>query len=98
MTSLLEGVVTNGTAASARALGVPGALAGKTGTTNDGRDAWFVGYSPTLVAVVWVGFDGNEPHGLSGAEGALPLWSGFMKQAHDLDWPGAVSELRPGTP
>ena len=84
MTSLLEGVVTNGTAASARGLGVTGAVAGKTGTTNDGRDAWFVGYSPVLLSLVWVGFDGNAPHGLSGAEGALPIWADFMKQALDL--------------
>jgi penicillin-binding protein 1B len=84
MTSLLEGVVNSGTGASARALGVPGALAGKTGTTNDGRDAWFVGYSPTLLTLVWVGFDGNEPHGLSGSEGALPIWADFMKQALEL--------------
>jgi penicillin-binding protein 1B len=85
MTSLLEGAVTNGTAAAARAFGVPGPLAGKTGTTNDGRDAWFVGYSPSLLALVWVGFDGNEPHGLSGAEGALPIWSDFMRQALELN-------------
>src|SRR5216117_3508761 len=96
MTSLLEGVVTNGTGASARALGVPGAIAGKTGTTNDGRDAWFVGYSPTLVALVWVGFDGNEPHGLSGAEGALPIWSDFMKQALDLNVPVASFQVPQG--
>jgi penicillin-binding protein 1B len=84
MTSLLESVVNSGTGTSARALGVPGALAGKTGTTNDGRDAWFVGYSPTLLTLVWVGFDTNEAHGLSGSEGALPIWSDFMKQALDL--------------
>ena len=84
MTSLLEGVVNSGTGAGARGAGVPGALAGKTGTTNDGRDSWFVGYSPTLLTLVWVGFDGNEPHGLSGADGALPIWADFMKQASEL--------------
>jgi penicillin-binding protein 1B len=84
LTSLLEGVVTSGTGAPARSLGVPGALAGKTGTTNDGRDAWFVGYSPTLLTLVWVGFDNNEAHGLSGSEGALPIWADFMKQALEL--------------
>jgi penicillin-binding protein 1B len=81
MTSLLTGVVTSGTAASARALGVSGEVAGKTGTTNDARDAWFVGYSPDLLALVWVGFDDNTPIGLSGAQAALPIWSEFMKQA-----------------
>jgi penicillin-binding protein 1B len=80
MTSLLAGVVTSGTAASARGLGVTGEVAGKTGTTNDARDAWFVGYSPDLLALVWVGFDDNAPIGLSGAQAALPIWAEFMKQ------------------
>ena len=81
MTSLLEGVIKSGTGAQARALGVPGAIAGKTGTTNEGRDAWFVGYAPGLLTVVWIGFDSNEPHGLSGAQGALPIWAEFMRPA-----------------
>jgi penicillin-binding protein 1B len=81
MTSLLEGVIKSGTGAATRALGVPGAIAGKTGTTNDGRDSWFVGYSPGLLAAVWVGFDSNEPHGLSGAQAALPIWAEFMRPA-----------------
>jgi penicillin-binding protein 1B len=83
MTSLLEGVINAGTGASARALGVTGAVAGKTGTTNDARDAWFVGGTPALLAAVWVGYDGGEPHGLSGAEGALPIWAEFMRSAID---------------
>jgi penicillin-binding protein 1B len=83
VTSLLEGVVTSGTGAAARTLGVAGDVAGKTGTTNDGRDAWFVGYAPRLLAVVWVGFDGGDAHGLSGAEAALPIWADFMRQALD---------------
>jgi membrane carboxypeptidase/penicillin-binding protein len=83
VTSLLEGVVTSGTGAAARALGVAGDVAGKTGTTNDGRDAWFVGYAPRLLAAVWVGFDGGDAHGLSGAEAALPIWADFMRQALD---------------
>jgi penicillin-binding protein 1B len=80
MTSLLTGVITSGTATSARSLGVVGDVAGKTGTTNDARDAWFVGYSPGLLALVWVGFDDNSPVGLSGAQAALPIWADFMKQ------------------
>ena len=80
MTSLLAGVVTSGTGASARALGVTGDVAGKTGTTNDARDAWFVGYSPGLLALVWVGFDDNSTIGLSGAQAALPIWADFMRQ------------------
>src|SRR5204862_4955250 len=83
MTSLLEGVITAGTGASARALGVTGAVAGKTGTTNDGRDAWFVGGNPGLLVAVWVGYDSDEAHGLSGAEGALPIWAEFMRPALD---------------
>jgi penicillin-binding protein 1B len=89
LTSLLEGVINSGTGAAARAMGVPGAVAGKTGTTNDGRDAWFVGYASNLLALVWVGFDDGVPAGLSGAEGALPIWSEFMRQALDV-YPGAA--------
>jgi hypothetical protein len=75
VTHLLRGVVDRGTGAAARGLGLNGAVAGKTGTTNDTRDAWFVGYSPRLVAVVWVGFDDGASLGLSGAQGALPIWT-----------------------
>ena len=92
VTSLLEGVINVGTAASARAAGVPGAVAGKTGTTNEGRDAWFVGYSPNLLALVWVGFDDGTPAGLSGSEGALPIWSEFMRRALDIYPGGAFPE------
>ena len=81
MTSLLEGVIRSGTASSARTLGAQGSVAGKTGTTNEGRDAWFVGYSSRLLAVVWVGFDDGQAHGLSGAQAALPIWADFMSQA-----------------
>lgn len=81
MTSLLQGVIRVGTAASASALSVSRELAGKTGTTNEGRDAWFAGYSSRLVAVVWVGFDDGGAHGLSGAQAAFPIWADFMRQA-----------------
>ena len=81
MTTLLQGVVRSGTAATAGALGVSGDIAGKTGTTNEARDAWFVGYSSRLLAVVWVGFDDRQPLGLSGAQAALPVWADFMRQA-----------------
>jgi membrane carboxypeptidase/penicillin-binding protein len=89
MTSLLEGVIQSGTATAARGLGVTGAVAGKTGTTNDGRDAWFVGYTPRLLTVVWIGFDGGDAHGLSGAEAALPVWADFMRQAIETAPPAA---------
>jgi 1A family penicillin-binding protein len=81
VSTMLEGVVARGTAASLRRLGVEGAVAGKTGTTNDEKDAWFVGYSPELVAGVWVGFDDGSPIGLTGASGALPIWAALMKES-----------------
>ncbi|HYB71200.1 MAG TPA: PBP1A family penicillin-binding protein [Candidatus Bathyarchaeia archaeon] len=95
VTSLLEGVIDAGTGASARSLGVPGAVAGKTGTTNDGRDSWFVGYAPNLLALVWVGFDDGTPAGLTGAEGALPIWAEFMRGALDV-YPGGEFQEPPG--
>jgi penicillin-binding protein 1B len=78
---LLEGVVEEGTAAAVRRLGIAQPVAGKTGTTNDTKDAWFVGYSPDLIAGVWVGFDDGTPVGLTGAKAALPIWVAFMKEA-----------------
>ncbi len=81
MNSLLQGVLDRGTAASARRLGFNRPAAGKTGTTNDYKDAWFVGYTPDLLAVVWVGFDGQSKLNLSGAAAALPIWTEFMKSA-----------------
>ena len=88
VTHLLRGVVDHGTAAAARGLGLAGPAAGKTGTTNDTRDTWFAGYSPRLVAVVWVGFDEGAPLELSGAGAALPIWTDFMRAAALLEDPG----------
>jgi penicillin-binding protein 1B len=81
MNDLLKGVLDRGTGAMARRLGFTRPAAGKTGTTNDYKDAWFVGYTPDLLAVVWVGFDGPSKLNLSGAEAALPIWTDFMKSA-----------------
>jgi penicillin-binding protein 1B len=81
VTNMMRSVLTEGTGASARAAGFALDAAGKTGTTNDLRDAWFVGLTPELLAVVWVGFDDNTPLGLSGAQAALPIWTEFMKRA-----------------
>jgi penicillin-binding protein 1B len=89
MTSLLEGVIASGTGVAARPLRSLGAVAGKTGTTNDARDAWFVGYASNLLALVWIGFDTGEPHGLSGSDGALPIWTDFMRQALEAYPPSA---------
>ncbi|HWP56304.1 MAG TPA: PBP1A family penicillin-binding protein [Candidatus Acidoferrales bacterium] len=81
MNHLLKGVLDRGTAAAARAQGFTRPAAGKTGTTNDTKDAWFVGYTPDLLAVVWVGFDNQSKLGLSGSQAALPIWTDFMKRA-----------------
>jgi penicillin-binding protein 1B len=77
--SLLRGAVDRGTAGGARAGGIRGVLAGKTGTTNDGRDAWFVGFSPRFLAAVWVGYDDNRAVHLSGAQAAVPIFADFSK-------------------
>ena len=79
ITHLLEGVVARGTAAGARRLGRP--VAGKTGTTNEFTDAWFLGFDPEIAAGVWIGNDGNETLGEreSGARVALPAWVRFME-------------------
>ncbi|MGZ8365609.1 MAG: PBP1A family penicillin-binding protein [Nitrospira sp.] len=75
MTSLLKGVVDHGTGAKARVLGVHGPVAGKTGTTDGYRDAWFIGYTPDMAIGVWVGFDDERALKLTGAQAALPIWS-----------------------
>jgi len=81
VTNMLRSVINEGTGAAARAAGFTADAAGKTGTTNDLRDAWFVGFTPELLTVVWVGYDDNVPLGLSGAQAALPIWTEFMKAA-----------------
>ena len=87
MNSMLETVTIEGTARGVRKMGVTFPVAGKTGTTNDGRDAWFVGYTSSLLAGVWVGDDQNRALKLTGAKDALPLWASFMLQAN-ADRPG----------
>jgi membrane carboxypeptidase/penicillin-binding protein len=62
-------------------MGYAGPVAGKTGTTNDARDAWFAGYTPELAAAVWVGFDDGRPLGLPGARAALPIFGRFLIDA-----------------
>jgi penicillin-binding protein 1B len=80
VTSLLEGVVRRGTAAKAKVLGLTGAIAGKTGTTDGYRDAWFVGYTSDLVIGVWVGFDDERAIRLTGAQAALPIWMDIARR------------------
>jgi penicillin-binding protein 1B len=81
VTHLMEGVLDRGTGRGARELGFERPAAGKTGTTNDAKDAWFVGFTPELLTVVWVGFDDGQQLGLTGAAAALPIWTAFMKKA-----------------
>jgi penicillin-binding protein 1A len=111
MTSMLRDVIDRGTGTSAKAAGLRGAYAGKTGTTDDYHDAWFVGYSTSVVAGVWVGFDQPAPIGRDAyaARVAVPIWADFMKRtaqmlpAHDFPAPStmktqelcSVSYLRP---
>ncbi|HEX9078655.1 MAG TPA: penicillin-binding transpeptidase domain-containing protein, partial [Desulfuromonadaceae bacterium] len=81
MTNLMESVVSSGTGQRARAVGRP--VAGKTGTTNDMKDAWFIGFVPQLGAGVWVGYDQERSLGASGSGGqaAAPIWTTFMQRA-----------------
>ena len=81
ITNMLEDVIQRGTGQSAKSLGRP--IAGKTGTTNDYTDAWFIGYTPNLAVGVWVGFDDIRTLGEteSGAHAALPIWIEFMTEA-----------------
>jgi penicillin-binding protein 1A len=91
MTSMLHEVVMHGTAISASTLKYP--LAGKTGTTNDFTDAWFVGFSPSTTCGVWMGYDEKKSLGAkeSGARAALPIWVDFMKAALAGKEPGEFS-------
>jgi penicillin-binding protein 1A len=81
MVSMMRGVIQGGTASAAASLGVP--LAGKTGTVNDHTDVWFIGYTPTYVTGVWMGYPGrkkNLGNEMTGAHGALPFFMDFMKE------------------
>jgi penicillin-binding protein 1A len=82
MVSLMRDVIDRGTGAAARARGINFPAGGKTGTTNDGHDAWFVGFTSSLVVGVWVGLDKPAPlPNASGARYALPIWADFVSQA-----------------
>jgi penicillin-binding protein 1B len=81
MDFMLERVIQHGTGMGVRKAGFLRPAAGKTGTTNDSVDAWFAGFTPNLLAVVWTGFDQKEALGLTGAEASLPAWTDFMKAA-----------------
>jgi 1A family penicillin-binding protein len=82
MVSMLQDVVARGTGAGVRAQGVRGQIGGKTGTTSENRDAWFVGFNASVVVGVWVGFDQPQKifEGASGSRVALPIWADFMRR------------------
>ncbi len=81
VTSALRGAVERGTGRSLRRLGLYGAVAAKSGTTNGFRDAWFIGYTPTITVGVWVGFDDGASLGLPGSRAALPIFAAFLRSA-----------------
>jgi membrane carboxypeptidase/penicillin-binding protein len=97
LADVMKGVIDRGTAANARSMGFKLIAAGKTGTTNDKRDAWFIGFTPKTLALTWIGFDDNAPIGLSGGEGAVPIWTKFMNAETagqpnaDFAMPGGIS-------
>lgn len=80
-THVMKGVIDGGTGSRVRSLGFKRPAAGKTGTTNDSTDAWFIGFVPDLVAGVWVGFDDTKSTRRTGSEAAVPIWADFMKAA-----------------
>jgi penicillin-binding protein 1B len=97
ITHVLTGALERGTGRSAAGLGFTGTAAGKTGTSDGLRDAWFVGYTPNVLALVWVGYDDNAPVGLAGASAALPIWVDLMQRigaddAEEFPRPAGVVE------
>jgi len=100
MSSMLRSVVEEGTARSLRNKGISFPVGGKTGTTNNYKDAWFVGYTPDILALVWVGFDDGAPIYASGSTAALPIWAELMNaipQYISGEWfhmpPGVVKKV-----
>jgi penicillin-binding protein 1B len=98
ISSMLRTAVETGTGRDLKDLGVLFPVAGKTGTTNDFKDAWFVGYTPDILALVWVGYDDGTPINASGASAALPIWADLVKaipQYHSGQWfrrpPGIIT-------
>ncbi len=100
VTDLMRSVIDEGTGREIRSRGFQAPAAGKTGTTDDTRDAWFVGFVPDFLAVVWVGYDDNRRLGLTGSQAALPIWTRFMKSAvagrdkHDFEPPPGITHAR----
>ncbi|PYQ59243.1 MAG: hypothetical protein DMF58_12435 [Acidobacteria bacterium] len=90
MNDMLKDVFNYGTGARARSLGFERAFAGKSGTTSNYRDAWFIGYSPRILTLVWVGFDDGHSVRLTGSDACIPIWTSHMNRIDglvaDVDW------------
>jgi 1A family penicillin-binding protein len=102
MIYVMKGVVDGGTGSRIRSLGFKRPAAGKTGTTNDSTDAWFIGFVPDLTTGVWVGFDDTKSTHRTGSEAALPIWADYMKSVvegpeKDFPVPGGVMFRSVGT-
>jgi penicillin-binding protein 1A len=84
MTYMMENVINNGTATIIRQMGLTGPCAGKTGTTNESTDAWFIGFTPDIVVGIWIGYDDKTPMGknMTGGVAAAPLWAEFMMNTY----------------
>ncbi len=97
---MMKQTLLTGTARASRLWGFTHPAAGKTGTTSDTKDTWFTGFTPYVLTVTWTGYDDNTPTGLTGASGALPLWTQFMKAyatrypADDFTWPDGVEKIK----
>jgi penicillin-binding protein 1B len=99
LVGMMKHTLISGTARAVQSSGFLNPAAGKTGTTSDNKDAWFAGFTPYQTAVVWVGYDNNISHKLTGASGPLPIWISLMKKvsrknpADDFLWPDGVEKI-----
>ncbi len=100
LVDMMKQTILGGTARSAYLQGITTPAAGKTGTTSENKDSWFAGFTPYLTTIVWVGYDDNTSHGLTGASGALPVWISFMKErtainpTDDFAWPESLIKMK----
>lgn len=96
LVGMMKETLHSGTAKYVQASGYKKPAAGKTGTTSEGKDAWFAGFTPSTTAVVWLGFDQNMATALTGGGAAVPIWTSFMKKVTETDsdndflWPETV--------
>jgi penicillin-binding protein 1B len=99
LVSMMKQTIQSGTAQLVNIKGFTQPAAGKTGTTSDYKDAWFAGFTPYLTSVVWIGYDNNTPHGLTGASGPVPIWTDYMRNVSslfpktDFPWPESTEKL-----